>query len=117
MFPNNGQYKLSSSLLDTIVTRLRFCPAPPPIVVIVVVIADVVIVIVVVVYGAIAVAIALALTIDFNDIATIAVINIKRNWGAVIILLLLASGQQPSGQQSGRLALAADAITVTANAA
>jgi hypothetical protein len=87
---------------------------PPPIVVIVVVIADVVIVVVVVVYRAIAVAVALALTIDFN-FATVAIIDIKRNWGAVVILLLFASGWQPSGLQSGHPALAADANAATAN--
>jgi hypothetical protein len=75
----------------------------------------VIIVIVVVVYGAIAVAVALALTIDFNNFATVSIIDIKRNWGAVVILLLLAPGQRPSGQQSERLALAANAIAATAN--
>jgi hypothetical protein len=67
---------------------------------VVVVIVDVVVVVVIVVYGAIANAIALALTLDFN-LATVAVIDIKHNWGAAIILLLLASGQRPSGQLSG----------------
>jgi hypothetical protein len=60
----------------------------------------VVVLVVVVVYGAVAVAVALALTVDFN-LATVAIIDIKRNWGAVIILLLLASGWRPSGQPSG----------------
>jgi hypothetical protein len=101
-----------SSRFSTIIPRLCFCPAPP--IVIVIVVVDIVIVIVVVVCGAIAVAVALALTIDFNY-TTIAIINMNRNWGAVIILHLLASGWWPSGQLSGRLAPATNPITATAN--
>jgi hypothetical protein len=98
----------------TIIPSLCFCPAPPIVVIVVVIIVNVVIIVVIVVYMAIAVAIALALIIDFN-FATIAVIDIIRNWGAVVILLLLTSGRRPSGQPSGRSALAADAIATTAN--
>jgi hypothetical protein len=74
---------------------------------------NVIVVVVVVVYGAIAVAVALALTIDFN-FATVAAIDIKRNWGAIAILLLLASRQRPSGQQSGQSAPTTAAIAATA---
>jgi hypothetical protein len=94
---------------------LRFCPASPPIIVIVViVIVNVVIVAVIVVYGAITVAVALALTVDFN-IATVAGIDTKCNWGAVVILLLLATRRWPSGQLSGQLAPTVNAIAATAN--
>jgi hypothetical protein len=102
-----------SSRSSTIVPRLRFCPDPPHrhrcccwrrrnhhchcc-------------------YRAITVSVALPLTVDFN-LATATVVNIKRNWGAVVILLsLLASRWQPSGQPSGQLAPAANAIAATAN--
>jgi hypothetical protein len=67
---------------------------------VVVIVVDVVVIVVVVVYGAISVAVALAFTVDFN-LATVAVINIEHNWGAVVFLLLLASGRRPSGQPSG----------------
>ncbi len=91
---------------------LLSCPLPI-IVIIIVIVVNIVVIVPVVVYRAIAVAVALALTVDFN-FATVTVIDIKRNWGAVFILLLLTSGWRPSGQPSGRSAPAAKAIAATA---